>query len=120
MDNQLRLNSSFTDPNFGAIISKREQRYLRRNRKRTLLVPVPAIQSENSNQSNELDKSEDLNQVIILTTYNFDLFTPWDAKFLDLTDSTLRKLLVKESSFKDKKEKYNLGPKLFESYCLIL
>ena len=55
-----------------------------------------------------------------MATYNFDLFTPWDAKFLDPTDSTLSKLLVKESSFENKKDKYNLEPKLFESYRLLL
>ena len=53
-------------------------------------------------------------------TYNFDLFTRWDATFLDPTDSTLSKLLVKESSFEDKKEKSNLEQQLFESYCLAL
>ena len=34
--------------------------------------------------------------------------------------STLRKLLMKEGLFDEKKEKYNLEPKLFESYRLVL
>ena len=73
-----------------------------------------------SEHSDESDSSEDSPELNLTTTYNFALFTPWDAKFLDPTDSTLSKLLVKEGSFNEKKEKYNLKPKLFESYRLAL
>ena len=108
MVNQLRSNPSSTDLYFGATISEREQWLLRRNHQRNLPVP------------NQINQTTLHPRQVTIKTYNFDLFTPWDAKFLDPTDSTLSKLLVKESSFEKKKEKYNLEPKLFESYRLLL
>ena len=112
MDNQLRSNSSSEELFFSATISDRKRRYFQRN----LPVSIPADQRKNTDPADEINVSINPIQVTMTTTYNFDLFTPWDAKFLDPTDSTLSKLLVKESSFEDKKEKYNLEPKLFESY----
>ena len=109
MDNWSHLKSSSEDLHFGAIISERERRILRRDQRRNPTVLSPINQGI-------LNPSE----ATMARTYNFDLFTPWDAKFLDPTDSTLSKLLMKEGSFDEKKEKYNLEPKLFESYRLAL
>ena len=120
MNNQSRSNSSSEDLFFGATISDRERRYFLRHQRRNLPVSVPADKSKNTDQADKINVSINPIQVTMTTTYNFDLFTPWDAKFLDPTDSTLSKLLVIVSSFKDKKKKYNLEPKLFESYRLLL
>ena len=101
--------------------SARELRYLHRNYLQLIDSSHSASLGEHSNESDDSSRNSDtLNESTMATTYNFDLFTPWDAKFLDPMDSTLSKLLVKESTFNDKKEKYNLEPKLFESYRLVL
>ena len=136
MEDRLSPNSSVDESNFGdhslatssdsfedlnsfesQHISDRELRYLRRNHIRILNASNPATLSEHSEDS---DTSEEVPVKQMTTTYNFDLFTPWDAKFLDPTDSTLNKLLMKERFFENKKEKYNLEPKLLESYRLLL
>ena len=100
--------------------SDRELRYIRRTNNRVVEASNPATLSEHSNESDESDGDEIPSSTTMAKTYNFALFTPWDAKFLDPTDSTLSKLLVKEGTFDEKKEKYNMEPKLFESYRLAL